>query len=115
MKRLIIDPPSGWKYGFPKPIPEDRRQDSLVWLVENGYPQSEIDALGEHFYCRYWEEPDRREKAIVKFNGGRGALLCSKCRVIMKVGHEFNDEETQYIRGEIDYLPPQYCDKCNKL
>jgi hypothetical protein len=54
----IIDPPSGWKYGFPKPIPEDRRKDSLVWLVEQGYPQSEIDALGEHFYCRYWEQPD---------------------------------------------------------
>ena len=54
----IIDPPSGWKYGFPKSIPEDRRQDSLVWLIEQGYPQSEIDALGEYFYCRFWEEPD---------------------------------------------------------
>lgn len=55
---LIIDPPSGWQYGFPKPIPEDRRKDSLVWLVEQGYPQSLIDELGEHFYCRYWEEPN---------------------------------------------------------
>ena len=26
MKQLIIDPPSGWQYGFPKPIPEDRRK-----------------------------------------------------------------------------------------
>lgn len=57
---LIIDPPSGWKYGFPKPIPEERRQDSLVWLVEEGYPQEEIDALGEYFYCRYWEQPDEK-------------------------------------------------------
>jgi hypothetical protein len=55
---LIIDPPSGWQYGFPKPIPEDRRYDSLTWLVEQGYPQSLIDELGEHFYCRYWEQPD---------------------------------------------------------
>ena len=54
----IIDPPSGWKYGFPKPIPEDRKKDSLVWLVEQGYPQELIDKLGEHFYCRYWEQPD---------------------------------------------------------
>ena len=54
----IIDPPSGWKYGFPKEIPQDRRYDSLTWLVEQGYPQEEIDALGEHFYCRYWEQPD---------------------------------------------------------
>ena len=43
---LIIDPPSGWKYGFPKPIPEDRRYDSVTWLVEQGYPQELIDELG---------------------------------------------------------------------
>ena len=54
----IIDPPSGWKYGFPKPIPEDRRYDSLTWLVEQGYPQEEIDKLGEHFFCWYREIPD---------------------------------------------------------
>lgn len=58
---LIIDPPSGWKYGFPKPIPEDRRYDSLTWLVEEGYPQHLIDDLGEHFFCRFWEHPDDGE------------------------------------------------------
>jgi hypothetical protein len=52
----MIDPPSGWKYGFPKPIPQDRLKDYKVWLVEQGYPQSEIDSLGEHFLCRYWEK-----------------------------------------------------------
>ena len=56
---LIIDPPSGWKYGFPKPIPEDRRYDSLTWLVEEGYPQELIVELGEHFFCRYWEVEDQ--------------------------------------------------------
>ncbi len=54
MKTRIIDPPSGWKYGFPKPIPDDIK-DVIPWLVENGYPQEEIDKLGEHFYCRYWD------------------------------------------------------------
>jgi hypothetical protein len=54
MKTRIIDPPSGWKYGFPKPIPDDIK-DVISWLVENGYPQEEIDKLGEHFYCRYWD------------------------------------------------------------
>ena len=53
----MIDPPSGWKYGFPKPIPEDRINDQLVWLVEEGYPQKEIDNLGEYFFCRTWEQP----------------------------------------------------------
>jgi len=27
----------------------------MEWLVKEGYPQSEIDACGDHFYCRYWE------------------------------------------------------------
>ena len=57
----MIDPPSGWKYGFPKPIPEDRRKDVLVWLVEEGYPQYIIDELGEYFFCRYWERPEQSQ------------------------------------------------------
>ena len=51
-----VDPPSGWKYGFPRPIPEDRREDVMKWLVEVGYPQREIEACGKYFYCRFWDE-----------------------------------------------------------
>ena len=52
----MIDPPSGWKYGFPKVIPTDPRPaDSLAWLVENGYPAKLIESYGDHFYCRHWE------------------------------------------------------------
>ena len=50
-----IDPPSGWKYGFPKVLPESV-EDVMKWLVENGYPQHEIDSCGKHFHCRHWEE-----------------------------------------------------------
>ena len=52
----IIDPPSGWMYGFPKVLPEEAKDRTLEWLVENGYPQSEIDSYGKHFHCRYWEQ-----------------------------------------------------------
>lgn len=51
----MIDPPSGWKYGFPKELPQDVK-DTKKWLVENGYPQHEIDSCGDYFYCRYWEQ-----------------------------------------------------------
>jgi hypothetical protein len=51
------------------------------------------------------------EKAIFKYNGGLGALLCSKCRVIMKLGSSFNDEEISAIKGMVD-MPPQYCKQC---
>lgn len=55
------------------------------------------------------------EKAIFKFNGGLGALLCSNCRVIMRTAKDFSEEELKGIRGELDYeLPPQYCDKCKQ-
>jgi hypothetical protein len=56
----------------------------------------------------------RKEGAIIKFNGGAGALLCSKCRKILKVGYEFNEEEKKFARGEIDHLDPLYCENnCN--
>ena len=55
MKIKMIDPPSGWTYGFPKPIPEGVK-NVKKWLVENGYPQHEIDSFGKRFWCRLWEQ-----------------------------------------------------------
>lgn len=55
-RQLIIDPPGGWRYGFPKPIPQDQLGRAREWLVENGYPQAEIDACGDHFHYRCWEQ-----------------------------------------------------------
>lgn len=55
MTRTIIDPPTGWKYGFPKPIPEDVR-DLRAWLVEQGYPECDLELALK--YSRYWEEEE---------------------------------------------------------
>lgn len=55
--KKFIDPPSGWKYGFPKEVPDDI-EDTNQWLIENGYPKEEIEKLGEYFYCRYWIKND---------------------------------------------------------
>ena len=65
-KILMIDPPSGWRYGFPKPIPKEERHRTLAWLVENGYPQAEIDSYKNFFFCRYWEV---EEKDLIKSVG----------------------------------------------
>lgn len=63
-KVMMIDPPSGWKYGFPKPLPEEV-VDTMKWLVENGYPQSEIDACGDYFYCsHYYHEVEDENESI---------------------------------------------------
>ena len=40
-KGLIIDPPSGWRYGFPKKCTEYIFGEEIIeWLVDNGYPES---------------------------------------------------------------------------
>lgn len=53
-KKTFIDPPSGWQYGFPKVLPKDV-VNVKAWLVQNGYPQREIDSCGKYFYYRCWE------------------------------------------------------------
>lgn len=55
-KTLMIDPPSGWKYGFPKPVPEaffDEGFDLGNWLVACGYPAKDVPLAIK--YSRYWE------------------------------------------------------------
>lgn len=54
-----------------------------------------------------------KSKAIFKLNSGNGALLCSKCRVIIKTGKYFTDLEWDAAKG-IKKLPAQYCEKCKK-
>jgi hypothetical protein len=53
----MIDPPSGWQYGFPKPVPSFKtQQDFQKWMVIQGYPQSLIDE-GMLQHCRYLSVP----------------------------------------------------------
>jgi hypothetical protein len=69
-KTVLIDPPRGWLYGFPKPIPQDCQHRTLAWLVENGYPQKEIDSYGDYFYCRYLQvEEEDVENTSIKSKG----------------------------------------------
>jgi len=53
-------------------------------------------------------------KAVFKFNGGEGALLCSHCSRIIKTGKDFTEEEHKAMKGELN-LPIQYCDKCSEF
>lgn len=64
MAQMFVDPPQGWRFGFPKIIPQDI-EDHREWLIENGYPEALMDEYGEHFYCRYWIEPDKGEQATL--------------------------------------------------
>ena len=50
----LIDPPEGWKYGFPKQLP-DNVENIIDWLIRNGYPKQLIESYGDSFYYRIIE------------------------------------------------------------
>jgi hypothetical protein len=49
---ILIDPPSGWKYGFPKLYDRPESETIEEWFLKKGYPQKLIDQ-GMLKYCRY--------------------------------------------------------------
>lgn len=50
--RFIVDPPSGWKYGFPKELKPGVKYEDL--LRSSGYPEKEIEFAIK--YSRSWNE-----------------------------------------------------------
>jgi hypothetical protein len=53
-KKLIVDPPSGWRYGFPRAYDEEKDGPFEEFLIHHGYPESEVDFASRH--TRMWEE-----------------------------------------------------------
>lgn len=54
MKITLYDPPSGWRWGFPKayePLPDESLEDTLR---RDGYPEKEIEWGGAE-HVRFWE------------------------------------------------------------
>lgn len=50
---MIVDPPSGWKYGFPAPVEDDYEAQ----LKRHKYPEEDISFALK--YSRYWEHDER--------------------------------------------------------
>jgi hypothetical protein len=46
-----------------------------------------------------------------KFNDGESAIICGKCRKIIKEGKDFTDEETYGMKNG-NLLPAQFCGEC---
>jgi len=51
----FVDPPDGWRYGFPKMISPIALYDLSGWLAKNGYP---TESLGKHggMFLRFWND-----------------------------------------------------------
>ncbi len=60
MSKMYIDPPAGWKYGFPKVYDKAVDGDCTAWMLKNGYPQKEIVSCGDQFHVRMWEVVEDR-------------------------------------------------------
>ena len=53
MKRMV-DPPDGWRYGFPAELKFDETYEEL--LKRHGYPEDQIEFAIENTRC--WREED---------------------------------------------------------
>ena len=54
--KVWIDPPGGWRYGFPKLW--NGHDNINEWLIREGYPKKEIESMGDRFYVRQWYDED---------------------------------------------------------
>ncbi len=93
---LTIDPPSGWKYGFPKAVTQEQYKlitDLKQWCIDNGYPKEEAHSYGDYFHIQINgdlsfinEDKSTREQALAWWNGityGKKQHL-----IIENLGHE---------------------------
>jgi hypothetical protein len=57
--KVWVDPPEGWRYGFPAIYDPDTDGQMSEWIVNKGYPVSLIQEYGESWTIRCWpaEEP----------------------------------------------------------
>jgi hypothetical protein len=60
MNKIWVDPPEGWKFGFPAiydPATDGQMRD---WILSKGYPKQIIQEYGDVWAVRCWaaEEPE---------------------------------------------------------
>ena len=116
--KMMIDPPSGWRYGFPKELPEDLKPGGINdWLISEGYPKEIIDDLGEYFHYRMWEASGL--KSLEQHNGERvqglsiagikpqkNGIACPTC------GEELWDSNPMITLTSFPAQKNIHCEKC---
>lgn len=53
MKVTMFDPPSGWRYGYPKRYEPLENETLVETLIRTGYPEKDAEFAAQ--YCRFWE------------------------------------------------------------
>ena len=52
--RYWIDPPEGWRWGFPRVWDSEVYPDAIEWIIQCGYPRNLVAEYGSHFHVRQW-------------------------------------------------------------
>ena len=57
--KIWVDPPEGWKYGFPAIYDPEKDGQMSDWIISKGYPIQIIKEYGDAWAVRCWptEEP----------------------------------------------------------
>jgi hypothetical protein len=61
MSKLWVDPPEGWKYGFPAIYDPETDGQISDWAVRKGYPLLTIKEYGEQWHVRCWSAEEPKE------------------------------------------------------
>lgn len=52
---LVVDPPEGWRFGFPKIVPEWLKPEDMdAWIVQQGYPRVIRDTGCSELIYKLW-------------------------------------------------------------
>ena len=64
---IWVDPPEGWKFGFPAIYDPEKDGQMSDWIISKGYPIQIIKEYGEQWMVRCWpaEEPRCSFKQII--------------------------------------------------
>ena len=95
--KVWVDPPEGWKYGFPKFYMKDNKPGNFnKWLISNGYPAKIITYFGNSFDCRFWEEKEKNLLDLLFPDNDN------------PTSHYMLSKKESYIKGDqiFVYLPP---------
>jgi hypothetical protein len=81
MTKLWVDPPEGWKFGFPAIYDSETDGQMSEWIISKGYPVQTIKEYGEQWHIRCWsaEEPDKEKYPVRVINAQK------HCKVIKNV------------------------------
>jgi hypothetical protein len=109
MSRLWVDPPEGWKHGFPAIYDSETDGQMSEWIVNKGYPVQTIKEYGEQWHIRCWpaEEPEKYHDEVIDAQKHSEVIKKTHRKVtVSEVLEELNFAKLriQELRDRIDVL-----------